>query len=408
LNNISSKIYHFWLQHIHSFFITVRFLSALADALPTAVVTVYLLGKGLTFTEIGVVWSVSLFFSTLLDFPTGNFADIYGRKHAFVIGITSVGIGHVIYGMGSTLWVFYVAALFTGFGTAQISGSLTSWVVDEQIKSGKKDEVSRIFGDAAAAASVGGVIGGISVGLFFTGPLEILYFVSAAILFIAGAFVFISIPDNYGKPSGRWISLPQEVISHYIHSFPLVILSISLILMFACYTVFLFVWQPSALEFGIQKGDLGFLYAIFMAGTVVGALVMGRICQKIGEVITLLSCFLLSGIGFVIISMELQTMGLTSGLILFAIGFGGFLPVLYAYMNTFVPSSIRASTSSLFSTIGTGGVILLQVGIGAFIEVRGIVPASITATVFSLLGIAFLITLLKKGSEKPSTESASD
>lgn len=400
MNSQFSRIHEFWVHHVHSFFITVRFTTALAEALTTAIVTIYLLGKGLSFTQIGVLWSLSLFIATVLDFPTGNFADLYGRRLAFVIGILSVGTGALIYGLGSNFEIFLIAALFEGFGTAQVSGSITSWVVDEQIKVGKQDTVRKIFGDGSAAASIGGIVGGVSIGLLFTGPLEILYFSSATLYILTGIFVLISIPDNYGQPSGKWISLPKEVLSYFVHSFPLITLSIIFVLMFACFTVFIFIWQPVAVGLGIKGGNLGYLYALFMAGTALGAFAIGRISKRIGEITTLMSNFVLVSAGFLVISLDLGIAGLVSGIVLFAVGYGAAIPLVSAYMNTFIPSSIRASTVSLVGTIGTGGITALQIAMGAFIESRGLIEASLVAVGFAFLGIVVLLVFSRKSSSQ--------
>lgn len=394
--HFTSRIRAFWMQHIHFFYVTVRFSFALAHAFTTTIVTIYLLSKGLSYTDIGAVWSVTLFFSTVLDFPTGNFADLYGRKLAFFLGVTSIGVGDFIFGLSTATWMFYVGAFFVGLGSAQVSGSISSWVVDEQANVGKQDTINKIFGDGSATASLGGILGGFLIGFFFTGPLEVLYFIAGTLFVLTGVFVFLSIPDNYGQPEGRWIGLPKEVFSHYIHSLPLVVLSITLVLIFACYTVYLFVWQPLALELGIQKGDLGYLYSIYMTGSAGGAFVMGRLSRKSGEIVALLFSLALTALGFFTISLHVGLAGFTFGLVQLAFGYGGVVPVLYAWMNTFIPSSIRASTSSLVSTIGTGGIILLQVSMGAFIEWQGLVAASLCAVAFALTGILALIFLSRK------------
>ncbi|MBU7046621.1 MAG: MFS transporter [Theionarchaea archaeon] len=394
--NPLSPIQAFWIQRVHPFFVVTRFVFTIANALTSTIGTIYLLGKGLSFTEVGLVWSVTLFFSTVLDFPTGNFADLYGRKLAYVLGVISIGIGNFIFGVGETITVFFVAAFFVGLGAAQISGSLSSWVVDEQIKVNKKDEIRKIFGDGSSAASVGGIVGGLLVGLLFDGPLEIIYFASAFIFIGLGIFVFMNIPDNYGKPGGRWISLPREVITHFVHSLPLIIASAALVLTFACYTVFLFLWQPLALEYGIVEGDLGYLYSIFMAGSAAGAFIMGRIGKRIHEVMILLICFAVTGTGFVTISLNLGILGLVAGLLQFALGYGGFIPVLYAWVNQFIPSSIRASATSLIATIGTGGIIVLQVLMGAFVQSWGLIAASLCAVAFALLGAFLLLFLYRR------------
>ena len=393
---MKSEIHTFWLKHIHAFYINVRFIYAIAEALTTAIATIFLIGKGLSYAEIGVVWSVALFFSTVLDFPTGNFADLHGRKLAFVIGVSSVGVGNFVYGAGTALWMFFIASFFAGLGAAQISGSISSWMVDEQINVGKKDDINKIFGDGSAARSVGGIIGGILIGLFFAGPLEILYFISGVIFVLLGIFVFVSIPDNYGQPHGRWISLPKEVLSHYFHSFSLIVLSISLVLMFACFSVYFFILQPLAVEIGIQEGDLGYLYAIYMTGSAAGAFILGRISKKCGEIIILLFCFVMAAAGFFTISLNFGIVGLVCGMVQFSFGYGGSIPVLYAYTNTFIPSSIRASTSSLIGTIGTGGIIVLQILMGIFIELYGLVAASLCAVVFAAAGVCALLVLYKR------------
>lgn len=95
---------------------------------------------------------------------------------------------------------------------------------------------------------------------------------------------------------------------------------------------------------------------------------MGRIGKRIHEIMILLICFAVTGTGFVTISLNLGILGLVAGLLQFALGYGGFIPVLYAWVNQFIPSSIRASATSLIATIGTGGIIVLQVLMGAMIN----------------------------------------
>ncbi len=395
----SNRMHSFWIGHVHSFYVLVRFLFAIADALTTAIAIVYLLSRGLTFTEMGAMWSFLFFLTTVLDFPTGNFADIYGRKLAFVIGVFAIGMGSFVFGIGTTLWVFFVAAVFVGFGTAQISGSISSWVVDEQMKAEKQDTINKIFGDGNALASVGGVLGGLFIGVFFTGPLELLYFLSAVAFTLLGIFVFFSIPENYGQREGRWISLPKKVISYFIHSLPLTVISATIVLLFACSTVFIFVYQPLAVDLGLQEENLGYLYSIHMAWSAVGAFFLGRISKRVGEATVLVLCFVVSATGFLTIALNMGLLGLIVGMAQFSFGYGGFLPVATAWMNVFIPSDIRASANSLVGTIGTGGIIVLQVVLGAFIEAHGLIAASLCAVGFAALGIAVLSILFVKKPE---------
>jgi MFS family permease len=163
--------------------------------------------------------------------------------------------------------------------------------------------------------------------------------------------------------------------------------------MFACFTVYFFILQPLAVEMGIQEGGLGYLYAIYMTGSVAGALILARISKKCGEILILLFCFVMAATGFFTISLDLGIVGLACGMVQFSFGYGGSIPVLYAFANTFIPSPIRASTSSLMGTIGTGGIIVLQILMGVFIESHGLVAASLCAVIFAAAGICALLVL---------------
>jgi|GEM_PF-6012441 MFS family permease len=62
--------------------------------------------NGLSYTEMGMVFAVSAITIGTLDFPTGNFAERYGRKRSVVLVVLSVAFGMTLYGEGYTdVWL---------------------------------------------------------------------------------------------------------------------------------------------------------------------------------------------------------------------------------------------------------------------------------------------------------------
>lgn len=57
-----------------------------------SVITAYLLQVGLTNYQIGILWSIVLFSQMIFDYPTGGFADKYGRLKIFTIGMLFMGL----------------------------------------------------------------------------------------------------------------------------------------------------------------------------------------------------------------------------------------------------------------------------------------------------------------------------
>ena len=63
----------------------------ISSILYSSVITAYLLQIGLTNYKIGILWSIILFVQMICDYPTGGFADKYGRLKIFMIGMIFMG-----------------------------------------------------------------------------------------------------------------------------------------------------------------------------------------------------------------------------------------------------------------------------------------------------------------------------
>ena len=66
---------------------TLKVMAILYDS----VITAFLLQLGLKNTQIGLLWSIVLLIQMIFDYPTGSFADRYGRLKIFTTGMILTG-----------------------------------------------------------------------------------------------------------------------------------------------------------------------------------------------------------------------------------------------------------------------------------------------------------------------------
>src|SRR3989338_9032643 len=65
--------------------------------------------KYLSFTQIGLILSASLFASVLLELPSGALADLIGRRKTILIGRVINVISYTVFVFANNFWLFLLA-----------------------------------------------------------------------------------------------------------------------------------------------------------------------------------------------------------------------------------------------------------------------------------------------------------
>lgn len=362
-----------------------------AAGLTASVSTVFMLGRGLSYGQIGAVWTVSLAFNCLLNVPTGAWADRSGRRLVNAIGLIGVGLGEVAYGLSRTPAQFYLAAAVFGLGAATAGGSLQAWLVDAQIARGARDKVPQILANVQALTSLAGIAAGLGVGLFFSGPLERLYFLSGALMVGIGAALILLLEENRGAPARR-LSAIRESISFYVRCRPLWMLTGALAAVYAGYTAFVFTWQPKALAAGWAPARLGYLYAVYLAFAAGGSYLAGWLARRPAR----FNAALIVSLAVAAAGLAVEVAGRTAavvvaGIATFAIGYGAFIPTVMSWTNEFVPTRMRAAVLSVMNMTTLSSVALLQTVMGRAIDAWGFAAAVGIGCGLAILGAAVLV-----------------
>lgn len=122
------------------------------------------LSRGLSLTEIGVVFAAQGLVVLALELPTGGLSDALGRRPvlllASVVAIASLGL----FTIADSAPMFIAAMVLQGVYRALDSGPLEAWFVDTTLASDPNAEIEHGLGRGTAALSIGIALGALTSG----------------------------------------------------------------------------------------------------------------------------------------------------------------------------------------------------------------------------------------------------
>lgn len=122
------------------------------------------LSRGLSLTEIGIVFSLQGVVVLFLELPTGGLADALGRRPTLLlassVGLVSLGLLTI----ADSVALFAAVAVLQGVYRALDSGPLESWYVDATLAADPDAEIERGLSKGASILSVAIAIGALLSG----------------------------------------------------------------------------------------------------------------------------------------------------------------------------------------------------------------------------------------------------
>ncbi|WP_342764496.1 MFS transporter [Thermococcus sp. 21S9] len=348
-------------------------MGSLSSAVLGPYLSLWLKSVGLSFSEIGLVQSVSELAQLLTDFPTGGLADRHGRVRVYAIGSSLFGLGLVIIGLSGGLWGVLAGASLSGLGSALVSGTMVPWLYDALgDRKLVKDVLSRLKALSGPARFAGGFFGGALAGLAPNAPVVI-----AGLLAIAsGVMAVILLPDNRGKAELGYSGILRRGLHVVLENRGLHLLLLSSFLLSFTGRAFFTFWMLLLKAKGLPDEALGPLFATMLLSTSLGALLVRKL-EPSPKTVALTSALL---------GVEVALLGLVPGLwgsvvLLFAIEvtLGARGPLMAVLRNDLIPSEVRSTVSSTLSTLGSGFTAIANVTIGLLAGKFGLGTAYLVA-----------------------------
>ncbi|MCD6101851.1 MAG: MFS transporter [Candidatus Cloacimonetes bacterium] len=152
---------------------------------------------GLSFLEIGTLFSVREISTNIFEIPTGFIADTYGRKNSMISAFISYILSFIIFYFFPKFSIYIVAMLLFGLGEAFRSGTHKAMIFEylkiKNISHLKVEYYGHTRGFSQFGSAISALIAGVLV--FYSGSYKIV-FLASIIPYIFELFLMISYPNE--------------------------------------------------------------------------------------------------------------------------------------------------------------------------------------------------------------------
>lgn len=369
---------------------------------------------GATAAQVLITLTIYQFVMSLFGVISGKIVDVFGPKKLVYIGGLVFGIGWALTSVASSLPMLYLSyGLLAGAG----NGLLYNPAINTALRwyPEKKGTMSGIL---LAAASLGPLV------LAKVGAILCAQFGTQGLIFI-GVFYFVLVclvgwkmtaPEPGWAPEGFTAQAaasagidytPQEMVKTGTFWILLVLFSI------ACTAGIMLIGSLSA----IAQTQLG-MTAVTAANMVVinclsnfgGRLIVGKLCDKIGELKTLSIIFVLTIVGLIGLKIATDQIMFIIFLVILGASFGGVLVVFPPLTNkTFGVKNSGINYGIMFFGYSIGALIGPQIAARSLDKALGVAAYSqayVIAAIVAVVGLGITAVLIAKQKKEENSSVA--
>lgn len=356
---------------------------------------------GLLFASYSVM---QLIFTPVL----GRLSDRYGRRPVLLLSIIGTGIGFLILGFATTLWMLFAGRILDGITGGNIS-TAQAYIADVTTRENR----AKGMGMVGAAFGLGFVFGPAIGGILSRWGIGVPFRFAAGLAFANAILLYFTLPetvtkDHPGRVSaavGRWgqlfRALKQAKLAVILTIYFLFVVAFSVMTSsFALFTMF---------RFGYDAHSTGWLFVyVGIIGAIIQGGLIGRLVKQFGESSLIIAGALLFSLSLLAIPFTGPHTGLLTLLLvggLFGVGNSLATPSLTGLASKSVGAGeqggvlgVTQSTASLARTVGpliaSAMIYSAIANVGFDQRVHHMSDASLRATFWTAAGIMFAAFLL--------------
>lgn len=185
------------------------------------ILVIYFLRSGLSAAEIGLVFSIGVFASFLLELPSGYVSDKIGHKPAIILCFLAKSLAMLCY-LGGTFWWFVLAEILFVGGGALWSGTGEAFLYETLKDLNSLNDFEKQYGRSMAVGLSISSIPLVAIPFIYAHNNQLVFIISSALLLLPLIISFSLKQPSYIKPVSKieglwsvvheWRSIGQFVI----------------------------------------------------------------------------------------------------------------------------------------------------------------------------------------------------
>lgn len=351
---------------------------------------------GLSASQIGFVLGIGSLILALADYPSGNLADLYGRRKIGAAGFAIWGGGLLIYGFSRSFVGFTLASSIMGIGLALISGTPQSWYVDQAKAAGMSEKIRQILPVVRGVALLVSATSGFLAGMLLRVGPALPIICAAGVALVTAIFYNVSLPENYGNPeSRRFLEVIIENTTELFKSGHLRVLLIKLFFSQIAYSIFILSWQISAIQMGLPLSSLGPIFVFIMLAMSVSSFAASWLMGRVNPLAVSLIGLGMTSMGGLIIFSAHGLLPFLVGLACYELGLGLDSAAYGVWVHEYIPSERRSSFLSAFSSFEGITEFFVFVLAGWLVESLGYVKGWLAIPISEAIAFTAVVSFIK-------------
>ncbi len=353
-----------------------------------------------TFTEIGIIYSISFLIQTVLELPSGALADLIGRKWTIILSWITKLAYILLLILAKNFWYILFAEIMDKIGEALYSGSGVALVYDSLKENNQEKIYEKVESKGYLLATISFVfastIGGILFDINPKLPFIILFFIWCIGLIVS---LFFQEPklDTEKANFKKYIKQNIDGFKHIFRNKKIGLTSAySVLLSFVFLTGLWWLYQKSANEMNLNPKYVGALISFLYIFRAIGTSLYATVKDFLEKYKIYFASFLaiLQAIASFLLIVPNIFIAIT-GLVLRYLSDGFRQPYLTNLQNKQIKSKYRATSLSAIALITSILLTGFNPLIGKGIDLYG-ARLIIAITGFIPLFISFPLTLILK------------
>ncbi len=180
----------------------------------------FLIEKGLPYTQIGILYAVREIVINIFEIPSGIIADTYGRKNALISSFVAYIISFVVFYLSGDFWLFMLAFILYGIGDAFRTGTHKGMIMDYLKLNQWEEHKINYYGHTRSWSQKGSAISSLIAGfiVFYSGSYQYI-FIYSIIPYLINLLLILSYPKELNYASRNLNTLHKFRIRSTLSSF---------------------------------------------------------------------------------------------------------------------------------------------------------------------------------------------
>ncbi|WP_290121708.1 hypothetical protein [Treponema pedis] len=126
-------------------FILLSSITSVSAAFGSGVLYAYILANSVNYVTLGVLTSVMLILTIILEYPSGIIADYIGRKKTYALGAFAASLFYILPVLNTSFIILLIAMIFGAACDAFFSGSLEGWLQSSENSDKDKNSIPALI-----------------------------------------------------------------------------------------------------------------------------------------------------------------------------------------------------------------------------------------------------------------------